>query len=177
MWQTWCVNEMKRMKIGWNEEDLQCIIKQNQQIFLMCLSRLFRNNMLRNKKLNDERYDDEWKRNERWMSMSMYQSEIEFHVISPENSAKCPKMLKKLFWSELFCSEFFLFAVKALVEFHNFFSWSFLWKCFFFGIHDKQMVSSVWISSIRWKCFTWMRAFSPKINLLNSNVPFSRTKT
>ena len=79
---------MKRMKIGWNEEDLQCIIKQTRQIFLLCLSRLFRYTMPRNKKLNDERNDDEWKRNGRWMSMSMYQSEIEFRVVSPENISK-----------------------------------------------------------------------------------------
>ena len=37
------------------------IIKQTKQIFLLCLSRLFRYTMPRNKKLNDERNDDEWK--------------------------------------------------------------------------------------------------------------------
>ena len=61
------------------------------------------------------------------MSMSVYQSEIEFHVVSLENSSKCPEMLlKKLFCSELLYSECFLIVVKTFIDFHNFFSGSFL---------------------------------------------------
>ena len=87
---------MRRLKIGWNEEALQFIIKQTQQIFLVCLSRRFRytkNNEYLNNEQDGLRMKTKIKVNNHVRISSLNQVPCDQ---SGENSSNGPKLESSL---------------------------------------------------------------------------------